>query len=434
MIVTFFFILIIIIYIVVVFPLIIHYTSKDKTNSGNGYVLNGGDNSSNKNSNETSNNASNNNLNKINEITSSIENNQIITTEELKKLRNEIEAVKQELRDVKVENEIIENAEEDETLSISDDFLLHITLDKETILRALNNILLYNNQTTYISLNQISTEVAFDSGIDKQSLEDNVDFQWTDITNTKMQYIQGFTELKENGSYLSHKLSSSIPTDNPVKITGSNHSIGYIVPYKRLIDDKKFYFIQLTQKYVGVKEARAYKAISELIQFIIINYPGDYIIIGNFNVHGHEKIFKHYLTEEKYHIFDTYKYVTCNNDRALFSPDGIVISKNLYQQVHFFIDFYPGNNWSHYLLGAKLYINAPEIITNVIISDSFKRLIVEMEVTHGVRKDYINDEGDFDSSISDYNGSISNVQLTPLINVGVQVYHNTLMTDKLIKI
>lgn len=183
----------------------------------------------------------------------------------------------------------------------------------------------------------------------------------------------------------------------------------------------------MTQTFNGYLNDNAYKAISELLQYIIKNYPGEYIIVGDFNVQGHEKIFRHFLSDQNYHICNFYPYITCNDEQGIGSPDGIVISKKLYNHIKYGIDIYPGYSYQHYMLTAKLYINGP-IKTECVINKKMLLLFKQLNNLH-TSENYMNNSGNFNINI--HKGDINNIKEVPLNKSDINIYINKILTDKI---
>lgn len=309
-------------------------------------------------------------------------------------------------------------------IKLPDDYLFHMSSETETIFRALNNILTYDNKFTFISISQLDDNNSYDSGIVKFDLSNIVTYN-KPLSNYKPHYIQGFTEIKENRNYIAHKYSN--PIHKPIKLKGINANYAYILKFKRLIDNIEFYYIQITQTFGGYFKDNSYKAISEILQYIIQNYPGEYIIVGDFNVQGHEKIFQYFLKDENYHICPFYKYITCNDGEGLASPDGLVVSKKLYKHIKYNIDIYPGQSYQHYMISAELFINGPNKTECAIDK---KTLAYFEEISKNTKKNnFVNNPGNF--NINKHIGKISNITVMQFEIPGNTLYRNKILTDKL---
>lgn len=321
-----------------------------------------------------------------------------------------------------------------EKLRESDDVLVHLSTETETPMRFIRNAMMYDKNVSLLSANQISAEIVYDAnGIDKTDI-DRLEYNIFDFTNYKHHYIQGFTELASGNDYMALKLTTARPLNFPVTINGVNGNLCHVCAYERLVDKKQFYFIQMTQTYGGYLKANSYKAISELLMYIKANYPGEYIIVGDFNVQGHERVFEHHLGRRDYHICDFYKLITCNDNEGIASPDGLVVSKKLYDEVRYFVDIYPGHSYQHFLVGAHMYVKSPSVTvgkkTIDITSDKMLRLFETIEQV-GNRTNLRNNEGVFDSDKSEMLGDVKNItRVQPPSFKGV-VYTNKSLNKKL---
>jgi hypothetical protein len=253
-----------------------------------------------------------------------------------------------------------------------DDYLCHITSNKGTPIRVLSNILAYNKHVSFISINTLSENVSYDNGIEgADNIIDILKLPNKKVFNEKNHYLQGFTELKEGNMYMGHKYSH--PLEEPIKLVQylDDYEVLrlYLMKFKRLSDNKEFYYIQLNmEKTVLIKyENFKYLYLYNILEYIKKNYPGDYIITGFVNLDHHENIFNICLGSDKYHICPVSDYFTTIRDNGLFSVDCMIISKNLYREVEFNIDFYPGYSYQNLMVTAKLYINGP-IKTTPILS------------------------------------------------------------------
>ena len=132
-----------------------------------------------------------------------------------------------------------------------------------------------------------------------------------------------------------------------------------IAKVMRLSDGKTFYHVHLTQNLTKYLSTTAYNAIYLNIMFIKRNFPGSYVISGNFNVHGHESIFRYLLPD--HWVCDFIKMPTVSTEKLGFaSPDGIVIAKDLYDRVEYTTDMCgESESHAHFVLRAKLYPTHP---------------------------------------------------------------------------
>lgn len=321
------------------------------------------------------------------------------------------------------------------TLKEPDDVLLHISSETETPMRFVRNALMYEKNVSVLSANQISLREVYDAnGIDKFDIK-SLDYLTGDFLNYRNHYFQGYTEYAETNNYAAVKLTTARPLEPVVKIKGPNGNYCYVCLYERLVDKKRFYFIQMTQSYKNYLEPKSYRGISELLMYIKAKYPGDYIFVGDFNVQGHERIFEHHLGRSNYHICDFYKTITCNDHQGLASPDGLVVSKNLYEEVRYFVDVYPGFSVQHFIVGAHMYIKSPiprglrEKTVNVT-SKSMLRLI-DLIKANNKRDNFVNNSGAFDATNAEMLGDAKNISATAMTSFTGAVYMNKTLTAKL---
>lgn len=308
-----------------------------------------------------------------------------------------------------------------------DDVLLHHSTETQTISGALRTLFAYDNSVSFISLNQVSTKETFNQENDKYDITKMTSFAnlTGDTTNYKTQYLSGFSEIKTQDNYFAIKHSSALPIAQPMKvadINGLDNMLFYYTKFRRLVDNVEFYYIQLTLKYVSYGNATSYTRLKSLLNYINEKIPGKHIIVGDFNVLGHEKVFEDVLGSDKYHICPFYKMATCNDNEGVASPDGLVISKSLYKTVEYFVDFYPGYSYQHYLVGAKLYIDDKRKAVGIhnITSESFLRFLKTIKPAS--RPNYQGDEGKYDKN--DDVGSTKDLASAVITNEGPKTLSN----------
>lgn len=176
-------------------------------------------------------------------------------------------------------------------------------------------------------------------------------------TNNKITINNSMIEFLTNNEYIGINKKKYMLTD---KITGYNNypvSYMYILPLKRYIDNKEFILVNILHNYFGsYTEKESYKSIIQLILVLKNNYADkDFIIIGSFNLQGYEDIFLDIFEENTINILK-YKY-TINDENGLASPNGIIISKSLYNGIEYSIDFLNGYSTNNYIIKGKLYYN-----------------------------------------------------------------------------
>lgn len=176
-------------------------------------------------------------------------------------------------------------------------------------------------------------------------------------TNNKITINNSMIEFLTNNEYIGINKKKYMLTD---KITGYNNypvSYMYILPLKRYIDNKEFILVNILHNYFGsYTEKESYKSIIKLLLVLKNNYADkDFIIIGSFNLQGYEDIFLDMFEENTINILK-YKY-TINDENGLASPNGIIISKSLYNGIEYSLDFLNGYSTNNYIIKGKLYYN-----------------------------------------------------------------------------
>lgn len=310
------------------------------------------------------------------------------------------------------------------------DVLLHLSSETETTLRSLQNFYNHYNalavghmrdtnpwQLSFLSMNQLSDVSYKDVGIAKYNVSDVAE---TSMSNFHTQYVQQNFELKQNEDYTAvHRLVGYLDGDY-VKLEGLNGNWAYLTPIVRYTDNKKFYFIQMTQTFGGyVRNKNSYKAISELLQYIIAKFPGLYIIVGDFNVQGHEKIFEKYLGNDAYHIAPFWKIATCNDNEGIASPDGLVVSKELYPRVEYSVDPYPGYSYQHFIVSAKLF-QTPTCPVGMYskLSPTYNSYLQQIIKKADGRDNFVGNDGVFNGNDNAMTGSINNIKQTTIKKSG----------------
>lgn len=321
------------------------------------------------------------------------------------------------------------------------DLLVHQSSDKETVMRALRNAFGFLDQSrpSFVSLDRLSDKQTFDSGVDHGNISDLISFADNkyDLTNSMQQFAQGYAELKTKDSYLAVSLATAIPDGSPTLLqVKENGGQAIVRPYVRLSDKKPFYYIQITQDYpenaAAYKAAIAYTTLASLVAYISNKFKGNYIIVGNFNVQGHEKVFDYLLGSVNHHIVPFYKLATCNNDKALSSPDGLVVSKSLFNRLEYFVDFWPGISWQHYGIGVRAYPHAIQSGMFDQTSGKFHAYLSKIVQNKGNRTSYIGDQGAYDPKIHVANtNSVTSTNKIPSVND--VVLSNSSIIDKINK-
>lgn len=306
---------------------------------------------------------------------------------------------------------------------------------------ALRNALVFLDlsRPSFVSLDRLSTKQTFDANIDRGDLSDFVSFPDSkyDLTNARQQFVQGYSELKTLDSYMAVSSDTAVPDGSPTMLElKENNGQAIVRPYVRLSDKKRFYYIQITQNYpenaAAYKAAVAYTTLASLVAYISEKFKGNYIIVGNFNVQGHEKVFEYLLGAVNHHIVPFYKLATCNNEHVLAAPDGLVVSKNLYNRLEYFVDFWPGVSWQHYGIGVRAYPHAIQGGMFDQTSGKFHAYLSKVMQNKGNRTSYIGDQGAYDPKIhvANTNSVVSKTELPKFTDV---VFANSTIIDKINK-
>lgn len=307
------------------------------------------------------------------------------------------------------------------------DLLVHQSNDKEGAVKALRNAFgfLDGARPSFVSLDRLSMNKTGDSDVDGVNLIDVYSFMDSkyDLTNSRQQILQGYAELKSGDSYMAVSVATAIPDGAPTVLrTKENGGQAFVRPYVRTADKKPFYYIQITQNKpqnaAGYKAAVAYSTLASLVAYISNKFKGNYIIVGNFNVQGHERVFEYLLGSINHHIVPFYKLATCNNEQVVASPDGIVVSKSLFNRLEYYVDFWPGISWEHYGIGVRAYSRAIQGGMFDQTSTKFHAFLNKAVQNKGDRTSYTGDLGAYDPKIhvADTN-SVTATAITPAASV-----------------
>lgn len=212
-----------------------------------------------------------------------------------------------------------------------------------------------------ITANQLYPNLYQSETFGKQKLAHSYDNFGSDYNNNyRPQYSSKFSEMWNQWSltdYLAMNKEKFMPLSGVQYFQLAHACYLHIVPMKRLIDNVTFYSVLLTQTFGGYLNDNSYKAIYAAIKFIKVRFPGKYIISGDFNVHGHEAVFKDLLPD--HWVCDFKKVPTCMDNEGLASPDGIVVAKSLYDRVEYSTELCHIESYQHFIVKAKLYRKHP---------------------------------------------------------------------------
>lgn len=180
------------------------------------------------------------------------------------------------------------------------------------------------------------------------------------------QYIQGFTELKHLGNYNAVSFKHSMPVSDYSYYTDKQYIQCYSRTFIRLSDNIQYIFYQINITSPDINNYSYLKSLLTMIYNITPDIPK--LIVGNFNIHGHENVFKD-IFKSDYIICPLYKTLTINNKTNGYSAyDGLVVSKKLYKFIKYKIDF-SKSDIDRYVLTAKLYQTG---FSNTIDESSYK--------------------------------------------------------------
>ncbi|UDM55465.1 hypothetical protein HT594_00139 [Phenacoccus solenopsis nudivirus] len=187
--------------------------------------------------------------------------------------------------------------------------------------------------------------------------------------------IQGFSGSYSDDVNLVKQTTAIMTNPNKIKISDKNNTaVASCNQYTRLADGKTFYLINVR---IGISSSvpykKYYKCLRQLLEYIMKELPGEYIIVGDFGVHGFEKVFEHVLGSKAYHICPMYNQLVSYRQKVLVSQVGIVVSKALYSRVEYFVDFMPTAGDAQLLLGAYMYKHGVASSTVNVTSAAMRR-------------------------------------------------------------
>lgn len=233
------------------------------------------------------------------------------------------------------------------------DTLMHLSTETMTLDGVLSILQFYD--PTYASFNQIDKKGYQNTGI-KYTIKCNV-VPVESASNYTDQLCNRYWEsLYENNlvNYAGVKRLSAIPHETKY-YTGTHGNFFIVTEYTRLSDDMKFYYVQASQNFGGYNNLNSYKVIDGLCRDLKKYYPnGEFIIVGDFNVHYHEAITEMHFGDT-HHILKFHDIGSCDDNEGLAGPDGVVVSKKLYPRVEYSLDLAPIQNYQHFVVNVKLY-------------------------------------------------------------------------------
>lgn len=195
------------------------------------------------------------------------------------------------------------------------------------------------------------------------------------VDNAHHQWSSRMAELWYNNEYVAANKAKFRATSDAVcyKSDDPYHSRMYVVRLLRAIDKQQFYYVHFTQTYKNsYTDDLSYTALVQAINTLKrFHSDGEYVIVGNFNVHGHEAVFRHLLPDH-YAVCD-FRSVPTSMDvlgRGIASPDGLVVSTRIYEAIeyHTVMSDLNAANGALVVLAA-LYIKHPHSYKGPFVSE-----------------------------------------------------------------
>lgn len=195
------------------------------------------------------------------------------------------------------------------------------------------------------------------------------------VDNAHHQWSSRMAELWYNNEYVAadkvkfRAISDAVcyKSDDPY------HSRMYVVRLLRVVDKREFYYVHFNQTYKeSYTDDLSYTALVQALNTLKrFHSDGEYVIVGNFNVHGHEAVFRHHLPGH-YAVCD-FRSVPTSMDvrgRGVASPDGLVVSTLVYEAIeyHTVMSDLNATNGALVVLAA-LYIKHPHNYKGPFVSE-----------------------------------------------------------------
>lgn len=197
---------------------------------------------------------------------------------------------------------------------------------------------------TYLSDSLIHVSGADESIVNLlKSVDPAVDF--VSIINVKnmtsVPANDGFIDTLESGHYLSVSRRIDANTKPRASKTYKNETdeLNFTVKqFTRNVDNVDFYVIQVDHKTnASIDAIDGYARLADMIKYIKDQYPGNHIIVGNFNVLDGTTLGRQLMGNE-YHYCFSKKTHTNAVDNYMASTVGLIVSKSLYASVEFKVD------------------------------------------------------------------------------------------------
>lgn len=252
----------------------------------------------------------------------------------------------------------------------------------------------------FITGSQISWKQPYSETFDKKDIPNAyTSFSQPSRLNYTTQISSKYREVCMDNNYMAASREKfSAQKKNPIYYHILPYEIMmFVVKLIRLDDEVEFYQVMMTQKFKSYKSDQSYNGIHAAISFLKEKYPGEYIISGDFNVVGHERVFRHLLPN--YHICDFTKMPTCLDHEGIASPDGVIVSPALYTRVEYYTALCGVESYQHLVVVAKLYRKHPK--SGVAYSSDWKleHMTKDLAPSQGAFDNFYGDEGNFDPAI-----------------------------------
>lgn len=293
------------------------------------------------------------------------------------------------------------------------DFLIHCSSKNQNLVKMLDNLTSIYGHIDFLSLVNISNEILVNLFTTNNKEINYVSYNKENndyILNSTNQLMQGFIETRHLNNFNAVSLKIGYPL-SVLDIIKNGNSYAYIRKYKRYVDKKDFYYIQINIDSKLTTDTDKYTNLASILAYIKKTYTGDFMFVGNFSVQGHEFVFSNYFKEKDYLICSFYQTLTANDENGLTAYDGLVVSRNLYNAINYKIEFCPSDNIDNYMIVVELSYAGFGTIKNSS-SVLFKKYIDNVIENIKNRKNYINDRGTYSANnITENTSKIEKVNL-----------------------
>lgn len=215
--------------------------------------------------------------------------------------------------------------------------------------------------------------------------------------NAHHQWSSRMAELWYNNEYVAANKAKFRATADAVcyKSGDPYNSRMYVVRLLRVVDKQEFYYVHFTQSFKNsYTDDLSYTALVQALNTLKrFHSDGEYVIVGNFNVHGHEAVFRHHLPGH-YAVCD-FRTVPTSMDvrcRGIASPDGLVVSTRIYEAIeyHTVMSDLNATNGALVLLAA-LYIKHPHDYKGSFVSEHWplQYMMDDLSATLAVEKEIV---------------------------------------------